>query len=147
MFRLLVLALCLASPVAAQTVSDCETWQTSARNLAEPWDTYSRTFANGDVRVALLDTIEPAAGAFYLIVLTPPYDELGSRKCALVSEGDGIGFAGMRFTAMRASYDAATGLTLTTPVQRFDPVSGGYVLQRLDVTINQATGLITARAY
>ncbi len=94
MFRPLFLALCLAAPVAAQTVGDCDTWQTSARNLAEPWEANSRTFANGDIRVALLDTIEPAA-----------------------------------------------------PLRRFDPATGGFLSRRLDVTINQATGLITARAY
>jgi hypothetical protein len=146
MLRFVLLALCLAAPASAQTVRDCDTWQTSARNLPEPWSASSRTFANGAIRVALLDTVEPAAGAFYLMVLSPPYDELGGRICALVAEADGnIGFAGIAFDAMQAAYDPTTGLTLTTPVQRFNPDTGGFVNRRLDVTINQAAGAITAR--
>ncbi len=138
----LALAL-LASPAAAQTALDCTGWQASARNQVEPWDAHTRTFANGEIRVTLLDTVEPAAGAYDLMILAPPRDELGSRNCALIAEGDGaIGFAGLEFTQLSASYDPARGLTLRVPVQRFAPSTGGFDSAILAVTINQAAGSI-----
>ena len=133
------LSLALGAPAAAQSTIDCQGWQASVQNIPEPWQDHTRAFANGDIRVALLDTIEPAAGAFYLMVIAPPYDELGSRKCVVVAEQNGtIGFAGLLFDQIDASYDPATGLTLRMPIQRFDPAI-------LAVTINQAAGTISPR--
>jgi hypothetical protein len=146
MFRasLAALAIGIAAPAAAQSVIACDGWQASARNIPEPWQANTRVFANGEVRVALLDTIEPAAGAFYLMVIAPPYDVLGSRNCGIVANGDGgIGFAGMFFEQIRASYDPATGLTVWVPTRLFAPETGGFDDALLGVTINQATGTIT----
>lgn len=143
---LTMLALVLAGPAAALTTIDCTGWQASARNIPEPWEAHTRTFANGNIRVALLDTIEPAAGAFYLMVIAPPRDELGSRTCVIVAEGDGsTGFAGLQFDLLGAGYDPANGLTLRLPVKRFAPATGGFDPAILAVTINQATGEITPR--
>ncbi|MDJ0825552.1 MAG: hypothetical protein QNJ16_08625 [Rhodobacter sp.] len=143
MLRALLLAVTLGAPATAQTVIGCDGWQGSAQNIVEPWDQHTRQFANGEVRVALLDTIEPAAGAFYLLVLSPPYDELGGRTCAVVAEGEGgIGFAGLDFQRLEAAYDPAQGLTLRLPAQRFAPATGGIDPAILAVTINQATGAI-----
>ncbi len=148
MFRaaLTALSLALAAPVAAQSTIDCLGWQASAQNIPEPWESHIRTFANGNIRVALLDTVEPAAGAFYMMVLAPPVDELGSRNCAIVAEADGnIGFAGLFWDQLGANYDPATGLTLRVPVSRFAPSTGGFDPAILAVTINQAAGTITPR--
>nr|WP_172300318.1 hypothetical protein [Pseudoruegeria sp. HB172150] len=135
-----------ALPTAAQSVIDCDGWQASARNIAEPWETFSRGYANGEIRVALLDTIEPAAGAFYLLVLTPPRQELGDRICGIVAEDDGgIGFAGLDFQQIAAAYEPATGLTLRMPAQRFAPATAGFDPAILAVSINQATGVIAPR--
>ena len=150
MFRSLftTLAFLLPTAVSAQTVIDCQGWQSSAQNIVEPWTEFSRTYANGDIRIALLDTVEPAAGAFYLLVMSPPYDELGSRICALVAEGDGsVGFSGIDFAAQEASYDPATGLTITLPIQRYDAARADFIDAWLAVTINQATGAILARTW
>ena len=147
MLRPLSLALAFAAatgPVAAQTVSDCSGFVASAENIFEPWEDYSRTFANGDIRVAMLDTIEPAAAAVHLLVLAPPYDELGGRRCAVVGENRNAGFGDMDFPAMQASYTPATGLTLTVPIRRFDPNSGDFLPRLLSVTINQANGAVAA---
>ena len=143
--RCLALSLCLflalPSLAAAQALLPCDGWQASARNLIEPWDQATRTFANGKIRIALLDTVEPAAGAFYLMVISPPYDELGSRSCHLVAEqGGSMGLAGVYFGGTEASYDPARGLTIRIPVQRVDIASGGYYDTVLSITINQATG-------
>lgn len=146
MFRasLAALAIAIAAPAAAQTVIGCDGWQASARNIPEPWQDSTRVFANGEVRAALLDTVEPAAGAYYLMVITPPRDELGSRSCGIVADGDGgIGFSGMFFDRMRATYDPATGLTLWVPVNLYAPETGGFDEALLGVTVNQASGTIT----
>lgn len=136
----------LSAPLQAQSVvEDCSTWQASARNVPEPWEQYTRTFANGAVRVALLDTIEPAAGAFYLMVQTPPYDELGSRVCVLIMDDSGMGLAGIEFAQIQAGYNPSVGLQLWTPVQVFSPNTGGYDPAILALTINQATGDVFAR--
>lgn len=138
----LVLALLGASPVIAQTANFCDGWWASARNIPEPFDQHTRTYANGEIRVILLDTIEPALGAFHLMVIAPPYDELGSRNCAVISQSEGLGFAGMFFDQIGASYDPASGLTIRLPIERFAPNTGGTDPAILAVTINQALGTI-----
>lgn len=147
MFRLiaLILTLLAASAASAQSVNTCNDYRASAQNIGEPWEQYTRTFANGAIRAALLDTTEPAAGAFYLLILSPPYDELGLRTCVVIGDGSNgdIGFYGMSFDQLRADYDPATGLTLLVPVNLYAPETGGFDEALLGVTINQATGTIT----
>lgn len=75
-FFLLAFALFCAAPVAAQTAIPCG-WQARADAIVEPWAENTTTFANGALRVALLDTIEPAASAAYLLITHPPVDEVG----------------------------------------------------------------------
>lgn len=132
----------VTAPVMAQTANDCSGWWASARNIPEPFEQHTRTYANGKIRVILLDTIEPALGAFHLMVIAPPYDELGSPNCAVISEREGSGFAGMYFAQIGASYDPASGLTLRLPIERFAPNTGGTDPAILAVTINQALGTI-----
>ncbi len=142
------LALLLAAGAAsAQSVTrDCGSWETSARNIAEPWEENTRTFANGAIRVAVLDTVEPAAAAFHLFILSPPYDELGTRSCAVVSEAEGMGFAGLDLSDVEASYDPSRGLTLVMSSTRWVPSNDTYRDGTLAVTINQASGQIRAVA-
>ncbi|MDA7430511.1 hypothetical protein PGB28_18780 [Primorskyibacter aestuariivivens] len=136
-------ALVLAAPLSAQAVSDCD-WRASALALVEPWEDNSRTFSNGQTRLALTDTIEPAAGAFHIVILSPPYDELGGRQCKVVSLDGSIGFSGVEFGAMNANYDPSVGLIFDLPVQVFDAPSGGFVSNWLNLAVNQATGQIDA---
>ena len=133
----------------AQMVSGCvtengDTYQTSARTIVEPWEENTKTFANGAVRLAYLDTEEPANASAFLLVLTPPHDELGSRHCKIISMLDGMGFAGITFGGLIAGYDPAIGLTFAIPVTRYLANSADYRIQTLTVTVNQATGLVTA---
>lgn len=112
--------------------------------IAEPWEQNIATYANGDIRLALLDMVEPAGGAWKLVVISPPRDELGFRQCRVIG-ADGIGFYGLGFARRHASHDPKTGLTLTLPAQRYlpeDPETGWY---SLSLTINQQTGEITVR--
>lgn len=133
----------LALPAAAQDVSDCD-WRSSARNLFEPWEENTRTFANGNVRLALLDTVEPGAVPVHIMVLSPPYDELGTRQCKLVSHAEGFGFNDATFDGMTADYDPSIGLIFSIRVYEFDPGTGMGIPRTLRMTLNQATGEITA---
>jgi hypothetical protein len=141
---LTIIALCWAGiPALSQPieVSHCD-WESSARNLGEPWEAFTRTFSNGKTRLAMLDTIEPAAGAVRMLVLSPPYDELGSRQCRTLGI-NGMGFAGMDFDQLSASYDPATGLDFTVPIQVWTSENDSYGPGTLWFRLNQATGEIT----
>ena len=134
----------VANGAAAQEVSDCD-WRASAYALAEPWEANTRTFSNGKTRLALLDTVEPAAGAFHILVLSPPYNELGERQCKVISATGSIGFYGLDFSGLQAQYDPAIGLGFAIPGQSYDPNTDRGRAMYLLITLNQATGQIDAR--
>lgn len=142
---LVLSALALSAPAHAQTIGDCD-WRASAWALVEPWEENTRTFANGTVRVAVTDVLEPAAAAYHLVILSPPYEEyIGGRQCRTVSADGSLGFSGLTLSGIGSSYDPATGLTLTMDTQAYDPDTASSAEPRtLTVTINQATGEITA---
>lgn len=127
----------------AQEAVPCD-WQARADAIVEPWSEYSRTYANGDVRLALLDTVEPAAAAFHILILSPPYDEIGARQCRTLGLGGGMGFSGVTFDALDAAYDPSVGLIFTLPVASFDGSTGDFLESNLLFTLNQATGQIDA---
>src|SRR5690606_20380504 len=69
---ILATALALLAPAAmAQVITDCD-WIGNPANIAEPWEINTRTFANGNIRVARLDTGgEPVCCASHLLILSP----------------------------------------------------------------------------
>ena len=138
-----LLALTLAAPAAAQEVMDCD-WQAGAASIAEPWDENTETFANGDVRIALLDTVEPALGWAYLLVLSPPYDELGIRQCRVIGAEENMGFPGLDFRSLAADYRPEVGLIFSVDVAQVDPQTAGTYMVPMQVVLNQATGEIRA---
>ena len=137
-----VASVALVSPAVAQEVGECD-WRASAHAIAEPWEQTTRTFANGRTRLAVLDLIEPAAGAYYMLVLSPPEDGLGGRQCRVVGAGNGMGFAGLKFETLEAGYDPAIGLMFSLPVSVYD--DGDFRSHDLHLTLNQATGHIGAK--
>jgi hypothetical protein len=139
---LLLLLAAMPWPVAAQTVSECD-WRTSAQAIAEPWEEMTARFANGAIRLAVLDVLEPAAGAFHLLVLSPPFDELGSRQCRVVSLDNALGFAALSLRGAKASYDPVKGLSVRMNAIRWSG-NDQFFDAPLTVTINQATGAISA---
>jgi len=146
MFTPLAAAL-MAGGAAAQSLSDGCGWTASPVNIVEPWSDYSRTFANGAIRIALLDTAgEPVCCPIHLLILSPSAEEEGpeSRQCHVVSDtADGLGFNEIDFAGIAASYDPALGLRLDVPVWRYtDGLDRGRP-GRLAVRINQATGAVT----
>lgn len=140
---LAALALALtAVPAAAQSVSNCD-WLALAGNLVEPWETTSRTFANGAVRLALLDAVEPGAVPFHLLLLSPSGEEMGGRMCKVISLEPGIGFHNIFWEDLEAGYDPAVGLTFHIPVEIWID-TGNSVMRGLRLTLNQATGVVDA---
>jgi len=128
-------------PAVAQEAVPCD-WPARADNIAEPWEENTRTFANGDVRLALLDTFEPAGAPFHILVMSPPYDELGLRQCRTVGL-NGMGFGGADFGSLEAGYDPAEGLVFTMAVKVYD--GADFQPRTLRFTLNQATGAIGAQ--
>lgn len=126
---------------AAQQVAPRD-WQASAWNLVEPWEANSRTFAHGEVRLALLNTIEPAAGSYHILVLSPPYGVLGDRRCRAIGMRLGVGFSSADFAALDAAFDPAVGLIFTLPVSRCLPDTADLAPAPVRFTLNQATGAI-----
>lgn len=143
MWRPLCVSMLLATPLAAQSVSDCD-WRASAQAVAEPWEQNTRTFSNGKTRLVLTDTIEPAAGAYHVVIMSPPYGETGERQCRVVSYDGSVGFSGVEFSALSAGYDPAKGLLFDVPVQYYDPNFGDFSYGWLSLIVNQATGQIDA---
>lgn len=138
-----LVALCLPAAAGAATLSECGDYRTDLRSIAEPWEDHTRIYANGEIRVVLIDTIEPAAGAFHLVLLTPPYDELGSPVCTVVSPPEGSGFSGISFPDMVAE-EAAGSLKLTVPVGLYDATTDTFPEAVLTVTVDTAAGTLTA---
>ena len=130
----------LATPAAAQEAVPCD-WAARADGIVEPWEDTTATFANGAVRLALIDTVEPAAGAFHLLILSPPLGELGERQCRTLGIG-GMGFAGLDFASLQAVYDPARGLIFTLAATQYD--GADFRPATLEFSLNQATGVIRA---
>lgn len=142
MIRAALLLSALAAPAAAQELSDCGDWRTDARNIPEPWEASTRSFANGDVRLVLMDTIEPAAAPYHLMILSPPFDEVGGRQCKVLSRENQSGWAGIVFEQLEAGYDPARGLTFTLPAMIWLPEQNFVNSTELTITLNQSTGEI-----
>jgi len=125
----------LAAPATAQSVGGCDTWQANARNV--DWSDPTRSFANGAIRLIALDTEEPAASAFHIMVIYPDPDQQ-FLDCRLVSLASGRGFGGISLQRTEASYDPARGLTLTVP-----GTTGEGDALAITFTVNRATGQVT----
>lgn len=137
-----LIAATLAAPATAQTAFPCD-WQARADAIVEPWEDNIATFANGAVRVALLDVIEPAAAAAYLLILHPPFDEVGGRTCTIVGQDDGSGYAGIFFQDLEAGYDPASGLVFDVPAIIYLPEQNFQNSTLLKITVNQSSGAVT----
>ncbi len=149
LIRSLTMAAALSLPTGALAdiaASDCD-WLQDMRVIAEPWEKHTRTFNEGEVRVVLGDSVEPACCYLHVIVLLPdPDDELGGRKCVVINQGSTMGFSKVDWDALKASHDPATGLTITFPYANYDAenASAGPT-KAATVRIDLSTGDVTAR--
>lgn len=140
------LGLLLAMPggALAQEVGECD-WRASAQVIAEPWEASTRTFAEGEIRLTVMDVGEPVAGSYFLMIMSPPYGD-GGRQCVILSfNAEGTGFAGLSLEGAKAAYDATTGLSVTMPARRWLPETDTYADATLLVTVNQDTGAIAGQ--
>lgn len=138
-----LLGVSMATTAQAQSVNECD-WVSSARNLVTPWEENYRDFANGAIRVALLDTYEPACCSYHLLVLSP--DPEFGQACHVISMAPGQGWVRVQFMKQKASYDASLGLRVNITVDHYDPETGTADPDRqedIGVRINQATGTVT----
>ncbi|MBX7249442.1 MAG: hypothetical protein K1X35_10420 [Caulobacteraceae bacterium] len=131
---------------AGAWLGECNDYATVSL-VAEPWEQHTRTFYNGQVRVVMVDTDgEPACCSSWLVVIYPDReDELGGRACAMLGSGEGLGFAGVDVKAIRSTYSAATGLTLTVPVRRLREDDSGVDVSQVVLTLDLAAGRLTLR--
>ncbi len=136
-----VTGLTLASVTEAQQAIPCD-WIARADAIVEPWRDNTRTFANGDVRLALLDAIEPGAGSLHILILSPPFGEQGERQCMTLGMSDHIGFTDADFSSLESGYDPSLGLIFDMDIQTFD--GDEFRPGHLHFTLNQATGKITS---
>ena len=138
-FLLLALAVAPAFPAVAAAVGECTL---GPESIAEPWSAESRTFANGVIRVAHMDTGgEPVCCPSHLLVLAPagapPEDYRVCHMVSARSEGP-TGFLWVDVPGISSSYDPERGLLLTVPTRTYEGPDASFA-----VRINQATGAVT----
>ena len=151
MKTLIVLLALAAAPIKAQVVSPCfegsnMPYQASAAAIAEPWEDNTRVFSEGRVRVSVMDTWEPALGAFYLMVLVWPEatGEPDIRDCSLISRG-ALGFVSMTLDGLVENANTTGQLALLVPVVSYDPTLDALKDAVLEVTVEPQTGEVAAR--
>jgi hypothetical protein len=140
---ILVTAVLAAAPAASQTTVPCA-GLIDLTQITEPWEQYSRSYAEGAIRVfeAYLDP-NLAAGAVIGVIHPVPGDPYPLRTCTAVlhADPDARYFGEALIAEATASYDPARGLTVRVPV-RFPDFA--QPIEAVTITINQATGEVTA---
>ena len=148
--KLIAALICTLLPTGAWAearIAECEGWPLNVRNIVEPFDQSTRTFANGNIRILHIDTGgEPVCCSSHLVILAPnPAEEEQFRICKLLTDGDvGNGFLDVNIKGIKSSYSPSKGLLLSVPVLRYNFEDGvNNHKATIDVRINQATGAIT----
>ena len=135
-------------PASAVSVVPCnqDLATASAWNLVEPWEKNSRTFYNGAVRVALIDTGgEPVCCSMHLLIVSPSKGEGEVQTaCHLVGNEGLMGFVSIDFAALTARYDAGKGLLIAVPYALYSDDGGPQPHGVAHVRVNAATGTVTA---
>lgn len=151
LFLTTLIAFLVPLGAAAQVVRDCADAPrhlSAVHAMAEPFADNTRTYANGAIRLVVIDTVEPACCTHHLVVLHPDADGM-FRQCSLVSLGNASGADAWSFVDLkraRASYDAQLGLKITLPASLYDFNTGGSVPTAFAIRVNQATGRVTIEA-
>ncbi|NOX39841.1 MAG: hypothetical protein GXP05_04810 [Alphaproteobacteria bacterium] len=143
LLALTLVAASLGSQSGAQQISKCDA-RAQAANIAEPWSANSRSFADGDVRLTVLETPGSETAAFRILILTPPRNALGERLCRIISYQREAGFFGVTLSWMGTSYDPLYGLVFDIPVQIFVASTGKNKPARLHLTVDRSIGAIGA---
>lgn len=135
----------------AQVVNDCYSAQadgalTDIRLIPEPWQANTRLFSNGDVRLTLIDTWDPANYAVHLMIsyVDTRRHESEGRACVIISDQASQGFQNISLLDMAAGYDPATGLSFSIEAERYNASDESVDHGALNVILNRATGQVTA---
>jgi hypothetical protein len=107
-------------PATAAEVRDCD-FAASLQTLVEPWEKNIRTFYDGKVRVARVDTWgEPACCSTHLLIMIPNNDPTEhARICKVVGDKGTNGFQDIQFNRIKTRYDAGRGLLIEFPYKRY----------------------------
>ena len=135
----------LSNPVAAQTLSDCDDWRSSAFSIAEPWEANTKLYAADSVRLAITDVGEPVMGSYRLLILSTTVEEPIERLCTVMSLDDDLGFAGLSFAGATDIIDPKTGLTISIPAKRWLAETDTYQDAVLTVTLDATTGAVLGK--
>ena len=134
--------LCAAVPALPAVLGACDP-HISVERITEPWEDFSRSYANGAIRI-FESFIDPnvASGAAIGILYPSAPEDGGFRQCIAIFDGPGPRYFAQAFIDQAiANYDPVTGLTITVPVGYADGRPNGSVT----FSINQAIGSVTLR--
>ena len=133
--------LAAAIPVTAAEVRECD-FAASLQTLVEPWEKNIRSYYNGQVRVARVDTGgEPACCSTHLLIMIPSKDEPAEgRVCKVVGDKGTTGYQDIAIDKIKTSYDAKRGLLISFPFKRYiDGVKFTPGVGRVRVNLQAAT--------
>lgn len=134
-------AFAAVTPALAVEVRECD-WAASVQTIAEPWEKNTKSFYQGQVRVASIDTGgEPVCCSAQLLILIPDSREgAGGRICRLAADTGTTGYESIVFAKISTRYDAGRGLLISFPFTRYvDGVSHKYGVGRVRVNLARAT--------
>ncbi|WP_143128611.1 hypothetical protein [Rhodobacter sp. JA431] len=119
--------------------------EASALYLVLPVGENIRSYANGDIRLAHLNTFyEPAAGASHVLVSVRSKDS-PIFQGTLISYGETVSFSEVDLMRASSRYDPKTGLNLQIPVRVFD--GQGFVDRTLEVNVDQSKPKVTSNVH
>lgn len=145
-----VTALMFSLPAKADLVRECDE-RIGVGVIAEPWEEFSRGYANNAIRIAVLDYEEPASSGLILMALYWTTDPNEGRVCKIITATDGFpgGWAGIKFDEVASDYNPSEGLIISVPVLPYDAVghTGADESKKYNVTfaINRSTGTLTLK--
>lgn len=149
-FTTVCAALVFAAPAHADVVRDCDE-RVGVEVVAEPWEQFSRGYANNAVRIAMLDYEDPASSSLILMALYWTTDPHEGRICKIITATDGFpgGWADIRFDEIVSDYSPAEGLIISIPVLPYDAVNhtGADEAAKYNISfaINRAAGTLTLK--
>ena len=143
-----------AMPLFAQQVQDCAaanapTYPQLASAIAEPWEANTRRFADGQVRLAVMDSHQAGLAAYWLLVLfSPSEEEADQLSCALISN-DEFGFSGITLEGVEVQ-ESPLGPVISVPTRFLNPTDSAIPLEsdykwgRLEVLVDRVNMKVTA---
>ena len=149
MFNFLPLAMVLPVPASAQQVQPCESggifpYETTALAIAEPWEDNTRSFADGQLRLTVMDIYEPALGALYLMVIFEPLGGTADlRNCVLISNGT-LGFPDMTLEGLEVGATEGPEALFLVPTTFYNPTEDALEHGMLKVVIDRQMMTVTA---